>query len=286
MRSFLLIVLSLLSFSSVIAQKKSRKDFFGGPRDYRNLSNKGITYSIGTTYTFSDSSSLYLDNRTIYKFQPKGRFGLFAEIGTVSFNLKKPKFKWGNLVKYTDWGLGFNLYGGTENTKVFNSVTKEESQVSYGSFYLGNVTGRLTFHHTWYIPKTSILLDNGLGINVDYRVYKNSTFDKTSQELEALKINTQTFSGNLFAQIHYNLGIGLKLKRGSYVIPSMQLPIFGIYEWHKGNPRTDWFSSKYLPVIFKIKFINLFEKRVRKGECESFGSEEDRKRNEEYMQNK
>jgi hypothetical protein len=285
MKCLLLIVLSLLSYSSVIAQKKSRKDFFGGPKDYRNLSNRGLAYSFGTTYTFVDTSSLFIDTRKLYKFQPKGRFGLFAEIGTVSFNLKKPKFKWGNLVKYTDWGIGLNLYGGSENTTVYNSVLKTENQVSLGSFYLGNITARLTFHHTLYIPKTTILIDNGLGINLDYRVFKNSSYDKTDQELAALKINTQAFSGHFFAQLHYNLGIGLKLKRGSYIIPTMQLPIFGMYEWHKGSARTNWFSSEYLPVIFKLKFIYLFEKRSQGG-CENFGSEEDRKRNEEYMQNK
>ena len=285
MKSFLLILVSLLCFGSVIAQKKSRKDFFGGPKDYRNLSNKGLTFSFGTTYTFTDTSSLYIDTRTDYKFQPKGKYGFFAEIGTVAFNLKKPKFKWGNLIKYTDWGIGFNLYGGTENTIVYNSATKTEAQISYGSFNLGNVTARLTFHHTFYIPKTTIMIDNGLGINLDYRVFQKSTFDKTDKELEDLKINTQAFSGNFFAQIHYNLGIGLKLKRGSYIIPTMQLPILGMYTWNKGSARTNWFSSDYLPVIFKLKFIYLFEKRSQGG-CENFGSEEDRKRNEEYMQNK
>jgi len=285
MKSFLLILVSLLCFGSVIAQKKSRKDFFGGPKDYRNLSNKGLTFSFGTTYTFSDTSSLKVDDRHEYKFQPKGKLGLFAEIGTVSFNLKKPKFKWGNLIKYTDWGIGFNLYGGSENTIVYNSAEKSEKQFSYGSFYLGNVTGRLTFHHTFYIPKTTIMIDNGLGINLDYRVLKNSSFDKTPEELAALNINTQAYSGNFFAQLHYNLGIGLKVKRGSYLIPTMQLPILGMYAWNNGSARTDWFSSDYLPVIFKLKFIYLFEKRSQGG-CENFGSEEDRKRNEEYMQNK
>jgi hypothetical protein len=285
MKSFLLIVFSLLCFGSVIAQKKSRKDFFGGPKDYRNLSNKGLTFSFGTTYTFSDTSSLKVDDRHEYKFRPKGKLGLFAEIGTVAFNLKKPKFKWGNLIKYTDWGIGFNLYGGSENTTLFNPTDKSISKFSYGSFYLGNVTGRLTFHHTFYIPKTTIMIDNGLGINLDYRVLKNSSFDKTDQELAALKINTQAFSGNFFTQLHYNLGIGLKLKRGSYLIPTMQLPILGMYAWNKGSARTNWFSSDYLPVIFKLKFIFLFEKRSQGG-CENFGSEEDRKRNEEYMQNK
>ena len=92
MKSFLLIVFSLLCSASVIAQKKSRKDFFGGPKDYRSLSNKGLTFSVGTTYTFTDTSSLYIDTRTDYKFQPKGKYGLFAEIGTVAFNLKKRIF--------------------------------------------------------------------------------------------------------------------------------------------------------------------------------------------------
>ena len=126
-------------------------------------------------------------------------------------------------------------------------------------------------------------MDNGIGGDINYRLLKQSSYSVTNEKLVQNGI-TQSFADPFIANIHYNIGFGFRLKRGSYCIPSVQLPIIGLYEWNQGSPRFDWFSSQYLPIIFKLKFVRLFTKHT--GGCDSFGSEEDRKRNEEYMQNK
>ena len=284
MKFFLLVVLSLLCFSSVIAQKKSRKDFFGGPKDYRSLSNNGLQLSFGPTYTFSKSSELQVNDRIKYNFDPAGRLGILAEIGTANFSLKKPLFKIGKIIEYTDWGIGGVIYGGKEITNLINETEGTKTYISDGQFYNIHATGRITFHNMWYIPKTTVFLDNGLGLNVDYRAVSMSSYTKTLKELTDLGIK-QKFSNSLDIIFHYNFGIGYKVKRGSYFIPSIQLPILGAHKWYLGSTKTNWFSSEYYPVIFRLKYIYLFEKKSGAG-CENFGSEEDRKRNEEYMQNK
>jgi hypothetical protein len=281
MRVLLVLVLVLTTLFST-AQR--RKDMLGGAEDYRSLSNNGFQINIGPTYTLTKNTTLAVDDRTSYAIEPKGKIGFAVELGTANFSLKKPKFKFGKIIKYTDWGLGFNYYGGTESVYFLNQVDNSKTYVSDGNFNLGNISGRLTFHHLWHIKKTGVFLDNGVGINVDFRVVELSGYSKTVSEMASKGIN-QEFSGSLFGQIHYNFGIGFKLKRGSYLIPSIQVPFFGANKENIGTPKTNWFSSQYLPLIFRLKYIVLFEKRTKNG-CENFGSEEDRKRNEEYLQNR
>lgn len=283
MKSFLLLLIGLSIFGTVSAQKRRKKDLMGGPKDYRTLSNNGLQVSLGPTYTFAKNSELTLNERINYSFEPSGRWGLLGEIGTAHFSLKKPRFRFGKIIDYTDWGIGGVIFGGNESTYLMNKEEGTKDYVSDGYYYHFFATARVTFHNMWYIPTTTFFLDNGLGLNVDFRALKYVSYTLTQDQLKAKGI-TQQFANPLVAQIHYNGGIGKKLKRGSYLIASAQLPVVGIYEWNNGSPRGDWFSSKYLPVIFRLKYIYLFEKKTTG--CENFGSEEDRKRNEEYMQNK
>lgn len=284
MKSFLLILISLLCFGSVIAQKKSRKDFFGGPKDYRNFKNSGLQFGLGLTTMFAKNTTQNIDNRNYYSFEPSGRLGAFGDIGTAYFNTGNPKKFINKLFKYLDWGVGGVLYGGSESTYSINTTTNSRTYIGGGKFYTFSIRGRVTAHHMWYIPKTSIFLDNGIGLNIDYRVLRYNSYSKNEDELKGLGIE-QTYSNPFSAQIHYNFGVGFKLKRGSYMIPNILLPIAEAHEEIKDlTPKMYWFSSKYWPVMFSLKFIYLFEKKVTG--CENFGSEEDRKRNEEYMQNK
>jgi hypothetical protein len=235
---------------------------------------------------FEKDSSFFIGplDRYRFVFVPSGKVGIGFDVGTATFNIKPPRFKFGKIVKYIDWGIGFNLYGVEETTTEIIIINKTRTLIGSGSTYLGNIAARGTLHHQWYIPKTSIFFDNGLGLNLDFRVLGSSSYDYKDivSDKNAAPFK---FSKQFFAQIHYSLGVGFKIKRGSYLVPTMQLPIFGIYEWDKGNPRTYWYSSQYRPVIFRLKFIYLFD-RPKNSSCESFGTEDDRKRNEEYMQNR
>ena len=92
-------------------------------------------------------------------------------------------------------------------------------------------------------------------------------------------------SHNAFvAQLHYDVGLGIKIKRCAYLIPGIQLPILGMAEWNGFKPSLDWFSSNYRPILFKIKYIYLFEIKRTSTSCRDAGSEEDKKRNTEFLQ--
>ena len=255
----------------------------GGARDYRPLSNTGLQVSIGPTYTYSKSKNFPVDSRTTFNVVPDGRLGFYGDIGTAYFTPSDRKGIWGLLVKYTDWGIGAALFGGTETLNYLNKTTNETTYFADGKFYHYSLAGRFTFHHMFYIPKTGVFMDNGLGLNVNYTGLNFSDYSVSNDVLVKAGVN-QVFADRFIAQMHYNVGFGFRLKRGSYCVPSVQIPILGIYEWNQGTPRFNWFSSQYLPVIFKVKFIRLFTKHT--GGCDSFGTEEDRKRNEEYMQNR
>lgn len=286
-----ILFLSSLDGQTLYKQKKKRKDFFGkaeNPND--KVRPIGIQFQIGPTYTFTRTKNDYvqgadsLANRFRYLQDPNGRLGIFAEIGLVHFNMKDPKIKkFGRIVDYIDYGVGFKLFGGRETTTIdaldaSGNVTASET--GEGSFYNGYIYGRFAVHKLQYLNKTKkIFLDHSLGINGNYLV----TGGDKNYKAPVFEAN-QYFSKPFMLQLHYDIGFGIRIKKGSYLIPGVQLPFLGLHEWNKGNPSIRWYSSKYYPALFHIKFIKLLPAKKGKGCYE--GDPADRKRNEEYMQNK
>lgn len=267
-------------------QKKKKKDFFGGARDYRDYTPWGIQAQIGATYTFTPSKNDWqnspdsANNRFRYLQDPAGKAGVFVEIGFARFNMKAAKFKFGRFVDYLDFGVGYKLIGGKETTKVENLDAVDNvvsSAEGKGDFYNGYLFGRFAVHKLIYLNKEkNYFFDNSLGINGDYRVSgRNQNYSGVFFP------STQQFSGDFRLQLHYGLGFGIRLKRGTYLIPGVQLPILGIQEWNKGRTGLDWYSSRYYPVLFHLKIIQLF---VKKSNGCNTGSDADKKRNEEFLQ--
>jgi hypothetical protein len=68
---------------------KSRKDFFGGARDYRQLTKDGIQISVGPNYTFTNPkiteySGTDANGRPVTaEVDPIGKPGAFIEIGAA-----------------------------------------------------------------------------------------------------------------------------------------------------------------------------------------------------------
>ena len=291
MKQFKLLIILLLTFSSLNAQRDltpNRRNKAFGSRDFRELRNYGFQFSLGPTYLLTKSKNetyRQTDTTTLrpyeYTFDPKGLIGVFGEFGMAHFPIEpKLKIAGKRIISYVDWGVGFKLLRGYEKTTITQFYANGDylnGSVSESKFYNGYGYGRITLHRNFHFGKT-FFLDNGLGLNIDYKIIGESTNNQVAQ----LK-NTQKFQSNLMAQMHYDLGFGFKLKRGSYLIPGIQLPIMGFYEWNKGNPRLYCFSSQYRPMLIKVKYIWLLEKKKKKNGC-SQGSEEDKKRNDQYMQ--
>ncbi len=276
MKQVLVICWLILSIFSSLAQRdltpgKKRGAAFGAV-DFNNYKYSGIQVTGGLIYTKTRSdanNSMYsivdgADRPIDYTFDPSGQVGFFIEAGMAHFPKKQSKLSKmvrTILVSYYDWGLGLKLINGAENVTAnyYNlggqviSTLNETSTFSNAYLY-----GRFSAHRNFYLGK-KYFIDNGIGINADFRFLSSSTND----------VNTTTFEplGNhspLVLQLNYSLGFGIKLSRRSFLIPSVALPIVGLHDWRSGCAALKWYHSNYVPIQAQVKWIYLF-KKVQKG---------------------
>lgn len=304
-----LVFILLIGFSfGVDAQKsrkfggKSRKDFFGGPRDYRDITKNGLQISFGPNYTLTrlhnqtyQGMDLTTNRPVDVTIDPIGNFGAFIDIGMAHYRLKPSRFWSGlanknkegffarrvksNLFHRYDWGLGFSYIGGTERTlttrydALGNSLgTLEERK----TFYNGYLTARITADRFTQISD-KWHLETGLGLNFAYNILPAPKAGYASFQVAPLK-----FQQDFMAQLHAHLGFNYKIRRGDYFVIGAYSPLLGFYEWNKAKPTIQWFSSNYWPISLQLKWIHHFTKKSNG--CNT-GTPEDRKRNDEYMQN-
>jgi hypothetical protein len=297
----LLLLIFVAGFAS--AQKsnkygKSRKDFFGGAEDYRDISKNGLQISFGVNYTLAPKNLSYsgvdanLGNRPYdATVDPSGKPGGFIDIGMAHYRLKpskvlgaiyklrkdnKPiKFIGSNLIHRIDWGIGFDYIGGAEKT-IVNYPTFNLTNEEKGSFYNGYLYGRITadrftqLNDKWH-------LETGLGLNFNYNILPAP---KTPYSVPSAPLR---FQKDFMTQLHGHIGFNYKIRRGDYLIFGFYLPAIGFYEWNKAKPTIQWYSSNYYPLHLQVKWIHHFTKKSNG--CNT-GSPEDRKRNQEYMQNR
>jgi hypothetical protein len=299
---FLLVFATPLVAQRDLTPGGKRSKVFGGGQDFRTISKHGLQISFGPNYTLTKSKNTTYDGtddtgrpmNTI--IDPSGSFGTFINVGMAHYRLKESKF-WGGLAKKNpdgffgkrvksnlfhrfDWGLGFDYIGGKEKTTVelytpLNQLVSSEE--TKGSFYNGYLTARFTADRftkvgdKWH-------LETGIGFNFNYNILSAPEapyFDLTTAPLR--------FQKDFMAQIHAHVGMNYRIRKGDYLTFGLFLPMVGVYEMNKLKPTIQWFSSNYYPLHPQIKWIHHFTKKV-KG-CNTPGSEEDRKKNEEFLQN-
>lgn len=286
---FALVILFVLPvFSQRDLTPGGKKGSYFGKADYKDYRFYGLQFSFGPTFMRTrlenpEISFITNGRPASYVIDPSGRVGFFAELGLAHFTQRRSKLAQALkkvLISYYDYGLGFKMFSGAEgmNLTIQNPGGTESSSSARSSFKNGYVYGRFSIHKNFYIGK-KYFIDNGLGVNLDYRLRKTKTSYGLSQYGLINKYNHPSF----VAQLNYDLGFGIKLSRRSFLIPGVNLPIVSFYEWRGGCAALKWFDSNYLPIMAKVKLIYLFEKKA-KG-CNTPSSDEDRKRNEEYLQN-
>lgn len=295
--SLLVVCVSLFSCPVLTAQRDltpsgKRKSSAFGKADYKDYEFYGMQYQLGPTFMAPRSNSKNLLYSTTdatgrpinYLFDPASRVGFFAEVGMAHF-VKTPskfaqKLKYA-FVSYYDWGLGVKVLGGKETTKIdYKDVMNNflYSAEGEGKFYNAHVYGRFAAHKNFYFGK-KYFLDNALGFNFDYTLFPgNKSYEGVSLP------QMQSFYKPFVWQLHYDIGLGVKLSRRSFFIPGVQLPLLGMYSWRGGCGALHWYSSNYVPILFHVKLIRLFEKKS-KGCPPAKGNEEDDKRNQEFLQN-
>ncbi len=302
----LILFVANVSFGQRDLTPSKKRDAFGS-RDLRSLRNFGLQFQVGGTSYLTRLNNPQIDvtNSTSgfrgnYTHDPFGKLGAFAEIGLFHFPKKRSSLSMKLktvLVSYFDYGLGFKYFRGGENIDA-NFIDAGGNQLGDSTavynFSHGNVYGRFSIHKNIHFKrhreKTNFFLDNSLGLNVDYRVLTTSDdylwYDAMMQE--------QAYTKPLQIQLHYSLGFGFRLKRGSYLIPFVRLPIVGYQSTlgvpatsgkganSFGRPSSHWFSTRHWPILFGIKYMFLFEKKSKKGDCpavEINGQDQDTQRN-------
>lgn len=282
---YLILGIALISGLVVNAQRdltpRKKKDAFG-TRDLRNLSNAGLQFQLGPTYAFTKlkndvyevdpATQLY---RGSYYHDPKGRLGVYGEIGMFHFPKKRSGLSLALktvLVSYFDWGVGFKYFRGQELNhldsldNIGNKIGEAEEMYALGH---GNVYGRFSIHKNIKLSE-ALFLDNTLGINLDYRLIQRTD----AYDWPPMTDNPQ-YTKPFQGQLHYGLGLGVRLKRGSYMIFGARTPILGYqsvtpdvnHNGEKSNmfgkPSFHWYSSRYWPILFHFKYMFLFEKKAK-----------------------
>lgn len=278
------IIFTLICFP-IFGQGAFKKGTKGN--DYIIVTNDGIHFSIGPTYTLPSkplSGDLTINGgaRGDYEITPKGNIGFFGEIGFCHFPKWKGtpiKFlKKSRIMDYVDWGIGFRQYAGKESTHVNIKNALGEiigTDHGSGSFRNNYAYARISAHSLLYYGKKKIdkarkhFIDQSIGFNFDYNFLNG---DKTYSDEISIYPKQFDFQKNFMTQFHYSLGIGIRLNRAWMIIPAVQIPVVGIYQWNGLNARMHWFASGYWPVQFQIKALKLFE---RPPKCGVYGDPKD-----------
>jgi hypothetical protein len=283
MKNLLLLAffLPLLSFGQGAFKKGTKGN------DYIIVTNDGIHFAIGPTYMIPSKpiSGVLTDNlgaRGNYEITPKGQLGFFGEVGFAHFPKWKgipiKPLKKSRIMDYVDWGVGFRQLSGTESTHVDIKNALGEIVQSYhgeGSFKNNFVFARVSAHTLIYYGKKKIdkarkhFIDQSLGLNFDYNLIRGSEAYDDNFSNYPLELK---FQKPFVAQLHYSLGIGIRLNRAWMIVPGVHIPIVSAYEWNGFKAKANWFASQYWPIQAQIKVIKLFE---RPPKCGVYGDPKD-----------
>ncbi len=215
--------------------------------------NPGLTYMMGNSAN---------DDGQSYNLTPTGLPGYYVEVGLEHLFKREQK-----VFHYFDYGIGVKHFGGQEKYKD-DADTKLRGQFNFGTAF-----GRIGIHNVWQLNLYNFI-DQSIGINVDYRIYGG----KDDPDYTIVANNAMP---KLVGQLHYQIGFGLKVRDGFFIVPTFQTPILTALPWNGINPGHTWFQSRYQPMIFTIKFAWLFAKS---GCPDVDGPSDDKNRSNNYQQ--
>jgi len=233
----------------------------------------GGTYMLGIDY--ADRTSLGGDTIRAQREIPTGKFGAFLQIG----RFHALDSRW---INYVDYGIDFRWLQGNHRREVETRLgaddpnwTLREGNGNFSDLWLG-LTGNASFAR--HITNT-IFISHSFGANVDYAIVR--TLDYGGAYEGTVDYSPPVVS----AQLHYKLGIGFKLNRGWYIMPTIETPMLGIYAWNDAIPALKYLDTYYQPILFGIQIMRR-DKNKPEG-CPPEGpTGKDRRRNTELWDKK
>jgi hypothetical protein len=210
----------------------------------------------GLTYTLprfkNEEEEVFRSADTVYTttYDPDGRLGFYLE-GGLTWYTRDPV-----VVDYFDVGLAYKNLRGSESY-AGNLMRGDSVSTMTGEGTFAERVLTFNANANKFIPTFDYqFVQLSLGANVDYRL--GSDYEHTGDSL----LNGHTFPPDLWAQVHFKLGYGFKLTGNLILIPAIETPVFSMVPQDEGLGQVQWFSSRYRPLIFSVRFLFL---RAREG---------------------
>lgn len=267
--------------------KKSKSDHFGSrsapKKIMKNKTDKvrpfGFQAQLGTTTTLVHPNSKNekggLEPKGQYEINPITQAGFMAELGFVHMNVRSAGIR-KRIIDYVDYGVGYKMWQGAEAVSIEKNLIRERYR---NTFKYHDIFARVGVHKLQYLTtKKNLFIDHSLGVNFDYRLAS-----KASDNASPLAQFEQKPDGNMHLNVHYDVGLGIRLAKGKYLVIGVQAPLVEFLNKPIGNPTFTTFSSKYYPFMIRLKYIHLFPARKSNQAC-WLGDEEQRKLNDQFLQ--
>ena len=256
MKYQILFLVSIISLSA--SAQKQMKPLYN--LNDPGMKRSGWYFSPGITYMIPSKGKTEIQTEVdgvSEELSAAGRVGLYAEVGR---NHLFDQFYFLNLL---DYGIAYKKLTGKQESQFICETCDVDGQVE--SLFKDNFASvYVNFSNIWQISDYSFI-QNGLGFNGDYRFLLNDEITPDNPEE-----NFPNSPSALQLQLHYKFSFGMKAEKGTFLVPSIEIPLLNIVPWDNGRSTLRYFDSGYRPIIFSLKFMFLSKRKP--GDCKGTGS--------------
>ncbi len=187
----------------------------------------------------------------------RGRLGFYAEVG------RHHLFDQFYFLDHLDYGLAWKKLSGRESRIInCNECDAIERTAIFKEHF---ASAYINFSNIYQISDYNFI-QNGFGINADYALIRNQEI--MPEEAVFPDVRPQ----DLQLQLHYKLGFGMLAEKGTFILPSIEVPILNIVPFDDFKSTLPYFGGSYRPIIFSLKFMFLSKRKPE--DCKGLGSGE------------
>ena len=224
------------------------------------MKRSGWHFSPGITYMIPSKGKTEVQSEVdgiSQEITSGGRIGLYAEVG------RHHLFDKFYFLNHLDYGIAYKKLTGKQESQLICETCDVGEPVK--SVFKDNfASAYLNFSNIWQISDYTFI-QNGIGFNGDYRFLLNNNISPDNQP-EIIPNSPKPFQ----VQLHYKFSFGIKAEKGTFIIPSIEVPILNIVPWDNGRSTLRYFDSGYRPIILTVKFMFLSKRKP--GDCKGAGS--------------
>lgn len=203
----------------------------------------GVTYSPSLFLKRTQDLNSIGDSTFVAETNGGGRPGWYAELGRYRMVEKL------YVIRMIDYGVAYKSFAGNEKFENYINTSDAKLPLNSGKSKWRDHIASAYFNasHLKQVSKYHTLI-NSIGVKVDYHFIQSRDNQQTAPA-------QQEFTGPLNVQLHYKIGYGIKLRGNWLMVPSLETPIFNIWNFTNGIPGVKAFSSTYQPFILSLKFM-------------------------------